>query len=243
MSGLEHDGRRNQILAALPGAIYRASVRDMVWEELTSGQVLFTRNQPIETVYFPLGAVASLLTPMADGSRVESATVGREGIVGLPVFLRTSHSLPVDAVVQVPGPALCLDAPTFRRVMDDADGPLAALLHRYTQALFTQLSQNVACNRLHDVQQRCARWLLMTADRVDSDQFRLTHDFLAQMLGVRRASVTQVAGRLARSGALTYTRGLVTVLDRDVLEQASCECYAVITTATRELLRRSESTT
>ena len=242
MSVPTHDGRRNHVLAALPEPFYRACLRELVPEDLTSGQVLFAHNEPIETVYFPLGAVASLLTPMADGRRVESATVGREGIVGLPVFLQTFHSLPMDAVVQVAGPALCLDAPAFRRVVDDVDGPLAGLLHRYTQALFTQLSQNVACNRLHGVQQRCARWLLMTADRVDSDQFRLTHDFLAQMLGVRRASVTGVAGRLARSGALTYTRGLVTVLDRGLLEQASCECYAVLTAAARELLTPGDST-
>lgn len=242
MSASTHDGRRNHVLAALPEPVYRACLRELIPQDLTSGQVLFAHDQPIETVYFPLGAVASLLTPMADGSQVESATVGREGIVGLPVFLRTFHSLPMNAVVQVPGPALCLDAPAFHRMMEDADGPLAALLHRYTQALFTQLSQNVACNRLHDVQQRCARWLLMTADRVDSDQFRLTHEFLAQMLGVRRASVTDVAGRLARSGALIYTRGLVTVLDREQLEQASCECYAVITQATRQLLTADGST-
>jgi len=195
--------------------------------ELAKNDVLIEPDEPIRHVHFPLGAVTSLLIPMHDGSMVEAATVGNEGLVGLPVFLGAG-SLRMRAAVQIPGPALRMTTEEFRGLLADADGPLAAVIGAYAQTLFTQLAQNVACNRLHSVEQRCARWMLMIADRVPPGPFPLTQEFLGQMLGVRRASVSEAAGRLARDGAVSYTRGSVRIMDRKALERRSCECYGVI---------------
>ncbi len=221
------DARDNCLLAALPEAVYEQCVRLLEPVRLQLSQQLLAREQPIRSVYFPTTAVASLLITMADGSAVEVGTVGNEGVVGLPVFLG-ADTQPMDAIAQVPGGALRMDARALRELLADVDGPMAAVLHRYSQTLVTQLAQNVACNRLHTVEQRCSRWLLMTADRLPRGPFPLTQEFLAHMLGVRRASVTEVAGRLAAAGAITYARGTVTVLDRALLEQLSCECYQVL---------------
>lgn len=219
--------RQNRLLAALPEPVYRGCLAAGGPVYLEQHQPLIEQGQPITAVYFPYGAVASLLIPMADGSAVEAATVGNEGMVGLPVFLGAG-SLPMTAVTQVPGRALRLGVAVFRERLTAADGPLHAVLARYAQTMFTQLAQNVACNRLHRVEQRCARWLLMTADRVDRNEFPLTQEFLAEMLGVRRASVSETASRLAQRGLIRYARGVITILDRAGLEQASCECYGVI---------------
>jgi CRP-like cAMP-binding protein len=221
------DGRRNRVLAALPEPAYRACRRELEPVELGLREVLFEPDEPVRVVYFPLTAVVSLVTPLSDGSGVECATVGNDGLIGLAVFLG-APSLPLTAVAQVPGLALRMEAATFRRQLADVDGPLVEMLQRYTVTLATQLAQNVACNRRHSVEQRCARWLLMTADRTEGPRFPLTHESLAQMLGVRRASISEVAARLAQTGSVSYTRGMVSVLDRGRLEQATCECYGVL---------------
>lgn len=231
---------RNRVLAALPPPAYEQCLALVTAVQLEQGALLFAPDQPIEHIYFPVDAVASLIITMADGTAVESATVGNEGVVGLPVFLG-APAMPMTAFAQVPGAALRMGTGDFRALLADVDGPLADVLHRYTQTLFTQLAQNVACNRLHSVGQRCARWLLMTADRVPPGPFPLTQEFLAQMLGVRRASVSEVAGRLAQNGSITYTRGVVTVLDRERLQGASCECYTAVTDMLHRMLKAYEA--
>ena len=188
--------------------------------------MLWPADGPIHGVYFPRTAVCSLLTPLADESPVESATVGCEGLVGVPVLLgaQTSHT---QALTQIPGTAARVDAGRFREWLATADGALPLFL-RYAQVLLEQTAQSVACNRKHEMDERCARWLLATRDRVGADAFLLTHEFLAAMLGARRASVTVAAGMLQQAGLIRYSRGRVTVLDRERLEEASCECYRVV---------------
>jgi CRP-like cAMP-binding protein len=177
-------------------------------------------------VYFPHRGVISMLTVMPDGSAVESATVGPEGMAGIPVFLG-AEQMASNAFVQVPGEAARIEAGAFRRVIADSPA-LHRLLLRYTLALMNQMMQSAACNRTHAVEERCARWLLMTQDRVHGDTFPLTQEFLAQMLGVRRPTVSIAAGMLAKAGLISYVRGEMMILDRQALETASCECYRII---------------
>jgi len=167
-----------------------------------------------------------MVNTMADGTTIEVGTIGREGVAGLGVFLGVP-SVKGHTFVQVSGAAWKIDAGPFRELLQQG-GALPARLGRYTQALFTQVAQSAACNRAHPVEQRCARWLLMTHDRVGEGAFTLTQDFLAIMLGVRRASVTVAAGMLQRAGFIRYSRGRLEVLDRDGLEAASCECYQIV---------------
>jgi CRP-like cAMP-binding protein len=189
--------------------------------------MLLQSGKSIDTVYFPQTAVVSLLTTMDDGTAVEVATIGNEGIVGVPVFLGAKAMGARDFYqVQVPGEAVAMDAGAFLEATES--DPLRGLVQRYAQALFTQVSQQVACNGLHSVEERCSRWMLLTHDRVGSSEFPLTQEFLAQMLGVRRASVTVAAGMLQNAGFIRYRRGRVTIVDRDGLEEASCECYRII---------------
>jgi CRP-like cAMP-binding protein len=186
-------------------------------------------------VYFPLSGVISLVTVMAGGGAAEVATVGSEGMVGLPVFLGADFA-PCEALCQVPGEAWRMPAAAFREAVQTAatvapagrGSPLVALLQHYTHALIIEIGQTAACNRLHRITERCARWLLQAHDRVEGDQFLLTHGFLAQMLGVRRATVTTVMGGLQQSGLIRYTRGRVTIVERRRLEAAACECYRVV---------------
>jgi CRP-like cAMP-binding protein len=163
---------------------------------------------------------------MSDGLAVEAGTVGNEGMVGLPLYLGAETS-PHRAFSQVPGEALRMRAGDFTAELA-RQGPLHAVLKRYNQALINQMAYSVACNRLHSVEERMCRWLLMTQDRVGAEQFPLTQEFLAQMLGVRRPSVTVVAGILQKAGLIVYSRGLITIRDRAGLEAASCECYRVV---------------
>lgn len=163
---------------------------------------------------------------MQNGEAVEVATVGNEGMVGLPVFLEAA-TIPGKAFAQIPGEAWRMSADTFKEQVSPGT-PLHELLQRYTQALFNLISQSTACNRLHTVEERACRWLLMTHDRVGSDSFPLTQEFLAQMLGVRRPTVSTVASILQRAGFISYSRGKITILDREGLESASCECYEII---------------
>ena len=191
-------------------------IRDSVYEP----------NQPIEHVYFPVQGVISLVKVMADGTSIETATVGKEGCVGLPLFLGTDRT-PFKAFCQIPGAAFRLKADRFREEVGQGRA-LHDLLLRYTLAILTQIAQSAACNRLHSMKQRCARWLLLCHDRMRTDEFLLTHEFLSEMLGVRRASVTVAAGHLQEEGLIRYNRGRVTVVDRQGLETAACECYRII---------------
>jgi CRP-like cAMP-binding protein len=196
-------------------------------------QTLFEPDQPYTDVYFPGDCVLSLLTVFRDGAAVETATIGCEGMLGIPVYLGTG-AMPVLAMNQLAGEALRVRAEDFARL---AEAPRTRLiLDRYTQAFLSQVFQNAACNAHHPIVERCARWLLMTHDRVRSRHLALTHELLAYMLGVRRAGVTEAAGELQAAGYIRYSRGRVEVLDRQGLESAACECYAIIHRAYEELL-------
>lgn len=177
-------------------------------------------------VYFPETALISLLTVLKDGTNTEVASIGRDGIVRLPVVLGGKRSTR-RAFCQIPGKAWRLSAAELRR-QTARGGPLLDALHRYALALFALMSQLATCNRLHSIEQRCCCWLLMTHDRVDGDEFGLTHEFLSEMLSARRSGVTVVAGELQRRGLIGYTRGRVSVLNRRDLEKAACECYGTV---------------
>ena len=217
---------RNRILALLPVDEFEGLRPALERVRLETRQVVVDVGAPIEHVYFPETAVVSIVSVMPDGSAVETATVGHEGMVGIPVFLGAG-SMAAQAFAQVPGDALRMSAGDLRAEVRRG-GVLPDVLGRYTQALFTHVAQSSACNRLHPVEQRCARWLLATHDAVGADSFEMTHLFLSQMLGVRRATVTEVAGRLQNAGLIEYGRGRIRVVDRPGLEAAACECYGII---------------
>ena len=217
----------NRILGGLPAREFRRVESSLTPVALELKDPLLDSGKRIGTVYFPETAVVSLLTSMDDGSMIEIATIGNEGLVGVPVFLGAESMGARDFYqVQVPGRAQAMDIEAF--VETTGRDPFRGLIQRYAQALFSQVTQQVACNGLHSVEERCSRWLLLTHDRVRSDEFPLTQEFLAQMLGVRRASVSVAAGILQKAGFIRYSRGRVTVLDRGGLEHASCECYGII---------------
>ncbi|MDP8964140.1 MAG: Crp/Fnr family transcriptional regulator [Cyanobacteriota bacterium] len=216
----------NQLLAAIPRGEYERLLPHLEFVCLPIKQVLHEANEPIEYAYFPLTVVASVLTLMSDGEAIEAATVGKEAMVGVPLLLGT-QSIPNQVVAQIPGEALRMKADVFIREVYWGC-PLHTLLLRYTQTLMNQFAQTAACNRLHSVEERCCRWLLMTHDRVESDEFLLTQEFLSIMLGVRRASVSVVAAMLQQAGFIRYHRGRMTILNREGLESASCECYQAL---------------
>lgn len=193
---------------------------------LETREHVYRRDTPIEYVYFPINGVISMLALLEDDLLVEVATVGNEGMVGLPLFLG-AETTPGEAFSQVPGDAYRMPAAQFKDLIAEPSS-FTAMLHRYTQALMTQISQGTACNRCHSNQQRCARWLLLTHDRVGQDEFSLTQEFLAQMLGVRRATVNEIAGRMQAEGIIRYSRGVIRIVDRKRLEETSCRCYQVI---------------
>jgi CRP-like cAMP-binding protein len=217
---------RNRIVDGLPAPVRARLDRDVERVSLEFKRVLCEPNKPIAHVYFPLGSVVSLISTMRDGSAVEVGTVGNEGIFGLPVFLG-ARSMPAAALVQIAGEALRIRSDRFEAHVAK-DGALTDRIHRYAQALFNQVAQSAACNRVHAIDERASRWLLMTHDRVATGAFMLTQEFLAQMLGARRAAVNEAAKRLASARLITYTRGRITILDRRGLERRSCECYRVI---------------
>lgn len=216
----------NQLLAFLPPeerALVSARLEPV---SLPYGYVVQDVYTPIDHVYFPDDAVVSSVSVMTDRSVIETATIGREGMTGLSVF-HGVRATPEHVFVQVPGRARRVRVAEFLELLPGAP-TLRALLHRYSSALFTLAGQNSGCNRKHSMVQRCARWMLMTHDRVGRDTFELTHLVLSQMLGVRRASVTVAALALQRAGAIEYSRGRVRVSDRARLEAAACECYGII---------------
>jgi CRP-like cAMP-binding protein len=216
----------NRLLSALPRGFASELARELEQVELSTRQTLYESRVPIEHVFFPLDAVVSIVADMTDGTLVEVATVGSEGMVGVPVLLR-GNDADYRAFSQIPGRALRLPAGRLVDLVSSSE-ELAVRLYRYTQAFITQIARSAACNRTHSIDERAARWLLLTHDRVGRDEFQLTQEFLAQMLGVRRASVNTAASMLQRAGYITYSRGRIRVLDREGLEGAACECYRVI---------------
>jgi CRP-like cAMP-binding protein len=220
--------RRNRLLAALPRDELRRIEASLDSRAVEMKQVLLARGAEIDTIYFPVDSVVSLLTGLEDDPGVEIATIGNEGLVGMTVALGgNSMNTREYAVAQVPGQTLAMTADAFRAEMDRR-GEFASIVMRYARAFFSQVAQQVACNGLHSIEERCSRWILLTHDRVGADEFPMTQEFLAQMLGVRRASVTVTAGILQRAGFIEVQRGRLRVVDRAGLEAASCECYQVI---------------
>ena len=222
LNALEPEERERLLAATLPVS-------------LEFKRVLLEPGKTIDRVYFPDTAVVSLLTTMDDGSTVEVATIGNEGIVGVPVFLGAEAMGARDLYqVELAGLARAMDTAAFL----EATGrdPFRGLAQRYTQALFTQVTQRLACIALHSITERCSRWMLLMHDRVDGNEFSLTQEFLARMLGVRRASVTVAAGTLQNAGFIRYSRGQVTIVDREGLENASCACYRIMRTEFDRLL-------
>jgi CRP-like cAMP-binding protein len=192
---------------------------------LSYRQSLYAANTPISHVYFLESGVGSLVNTMANGSAAEVGTIGNEGVVGLPILLNDTTS-PTTVYVQVPGTGLRMNATDLRRELDRSSSMRAVMLH-YTHAFFNQVAQSAACNHFHTLQQRCCRWILMTHDRMHADEFLLTQEFLAMMLGVQRTGVTIACRALKTAGCIRYVRGKLTVLDRRKLEKLSCECYRV----------------
>jgi len=228
--------RRNAVLAGVLDGHLSPLLTDLRLVPLIAGHTLHEPAEPIGTVYFPILGVVSVVADLGDDQVVETATIGREGMVGMSVFL--GAGAPTErSLVQVPGHALALAAEAFLDHLAQHDGALTGMLRRSAHALFTQVSRNAACNRVHTVRERAARWLLATDDRMDHPTFELTQFFLAQMLAVRRTSVSEVARALAEDGCITYTRGTITILDRAALEARACSCYAVIRRATDDALR------
>ena len=216
----------NRLLAALPVQERWRLGSELRVVELGMREQIYDTGEAITQVFFPLNCVLSVVAAVDDDVAVEVAMVGLEGMAGLPAFLGAAAS-PHRCFCQVPGQALRLDTVTLRRFLS-GDGALHDLLHRYTQAVLAFLAQNIACNRLHSTEERTARWLAQTHDRVGSDSFQITQDFLAQMLGVRRATVSESARTLQQAGLIRYSRGRITIVDRDRLQAAACQCYLTI---------------
>jgi CRP-like cAMP-binding protein len=220
-------GRENNfILAALTDREYAQLHQRLEPVELGLKEMIYETDAPISHAYFPTTVVLSMVSVVDGETAVEVATIGREGMAGLPVFLGVTAS-PNTVFAQIAGLALRMRADHLRDVLT-GDGALHRQLHRYIQATMVQLAQNVACNRLHSTEERAARWLLMSADRVGADRFPLTQEFLAQMLGVRRATVSLTAGVLHSAGLISYSRGVITIDDRAGLEEVACDCYRIV---------------
>ena len=219
---------KNRLLASLPVLEFNRLRPYLITIPIHARQILHHKGEALAAVYFPNGGVASITTLMLDGRLVEVATVGDEGMVGIEAFFGADAVALGDTMIQVPGTSAdMMGVADFRRLIA-APGHFGALVGRYAQIVVAQMMQSTACNALHQVQQRCARWLLTTHDRMHEQDFNLSHEFLAVMLGVARPTVSLVAGTLQDGGLIRYTRGRVTVLNRAGLQAESCECYAIV---------------
>ncbi len=217
---------KNWLLARLEPEDFAALTRVHTVEELVPAAVIHHPGQPVQRVYFPLSGTVSLVSLSTEGTMVEAATIGREGTTGVPVFLAGDPG-PLQVIAQVPGEAVVISADVFREQLEPGRG-LHDAMRRYTQAQMAQTAQTALCNRLHELEQRAARWLLQTLDRVDGPDVALTHEFLSIMLGVQRPTVTLAVGALQTAGLVRQGRAHIEVLERDGLEAASCECYRII---------------
>ena len=218
---------KNKLLASLPRAEFQRLQPHLRTVPTTVKQVLHPANVPIRDIYFPNDGVASVTAMMNDGAMVEIATVGAEGFIGAGAVFGAAMTTG-EAMMQVPGTsAEILPVEIFKRELD-RHGPFFDAVQRYMQGFMALMMQSTACMALHSVQERCCRWLLMTHDRVGRDDFHLSHEFLAMMLGSTRPTVTVVAGTLQRAGLIKYRHGRITIVDRESLESAACECYATV---------------
>lgn len=226
--------RQNHLLAALPASECGRLFAPLEPISLRLGEALYESGDRLNHVYFPTTAVVSLLYVMENGASAEIAVVGNEGIVGIALFMG-GETMPNRAVVQSAGHAHRLKGPLLQQEFNRA-GALQHLLLRYTLALLTQMAQTAVCNRHHSVDQQLCRWLLLSLDRLPSNELLMTQELIANMLGVRREGVTEAAGKLQSAGLIHYSRGRITVLDRPGLESRVCECYGVVQKEFRRLL-------
>jgi CRP-like cAMP-binding protein len=226
---------QNSILKGLVGSHSATVLEAGRLVRLETRQKVYASNETINEAYFPLDCVLSIVTEMQDGGAIEVGTVGCEGVSAIPLLLGSTTSAN-ESYCQVPGDAISLPASLFTQLMNENSG-FRRLLDRYLQAYINLLGQLAACNRLHSVYERCARWLLLTHDRVKADDLPLTHEYLGMMLGSRRSGVTIAAAAFRTSGFIRYNPGHITILDREGLEQATCECYAVAQEQFAGLLR------
>ncbi len=217
---------QNQLLAGLSEAAYQRLRPDLQLQTMRLGKVLYEPLEPITKAYFPVTALLSWISLLADGTLTEIALVGNEGMTGLPIIWG-GGSTPNSAIVQFPGDVIVIEAKPLLEEFNRGD-ELNRVIFRYMQAIFTQVAQNAMCNRQHTTEERLARWLLSVQDSVRQDELTLTHEFMAKMLGIRRSSVTVSAGILQQAGMIRYTRGRLSILDRPRLEDTACECYQVV---------------
>src|SRR5215218_3628414 len=220
-----HVSLGNNLLAALPEHQYRRLLPDLQSVALTCGQVLYQPGEEIQYTYFPLNSVICRMALMEDGSNIGVSIVGKEGMVGLPLFLG-SNTAPNQALVEIGGSAIRMRAGVFRRAAEESG--FNSLLHLYTQAVLTQAAQAAACNRFHTIRPALANWLLSIHDRTGGVELRITHEQISTMMGVRRAGVTNAVLQLQDEGLIRGTRGLIRVIDRQGLEAAACECYELV---------------
>lgn len=234
----EHPRRENRILAALPPEEYKRLAPHLEFVQLSHGEILYQTGAAIEHVYFPTNALISLVSRLTDGASVEVGVIGYEGVIGFSLLLGVDKS-PHETMAQIPGGAIRMNAETLLAEAKYG-GALQTFMLRFIQATLLQVSQVVACNSLHSIEQRLARWLLMAHDRCDSDEFLLTQEFISLMLGVRRAGVTMAALTLQERRFIHYTRGHITILNRAGLEEVVCECYGIIKAEFDRLLSGAE---
>jgi CRP-like cAMP-binding protein len=233
------DPRQNRLLAALPRTEWTRWLAHMELVDMPLGKVLYESGRTLTHVYFPTTAIISLLYVMEDGASAEIAVVGHDGVVGISLFMG-GESTTSRAVVQSAGQGFRLKANLMMQEFNRA-GPTMQLLLRYTQALITQMAQTAVCNRHHSLDQQLCRWLLLSLDRLPSNELVMTQELIANMLGVRREGVTEAAGDLHKAGLIRYQRGHITVLDRPRLEKRTCECYAVVKKEYDRLLPASKT--
>ena len=221
-----HSHTRNALLERLSESERRALFPSIELVEISPKEVVYAPRQALKYAYFPETCVMSKITVLEDGTEIEAATIGNEGMVGVPIIL-AAVDMPSKIVCQIGGTAWKVPAEELTQAME-TNSEFSLVLRKYAQALFELLAQGTACNRLHTIEQRCARWLLSTHDRVEGDTFSLTHEFLATMLGVRRPGVSLVAKALQDNGLVSYKHGRMTITNRHGLEGISCECYAAV---------------
>jgi CRP-like cAMP-binding protein len=222
-----HSPKQNHLLAALPATEFERLSPHLELVPMPLGEILYEPGGQLRHVYFPTTSIVSLLYVFADGASAESAVVGNDGILGISLFMG-GETTPSQAVVQSAGYGYRLEAQLLKREFHRPKSVLHLLLLRYTQALITQMTQTAVCNRHHSVEQQLCRWLLLSLDRLSSNELTMTQELIANMLGVRREGVTAAAGSLQRAGLIRYGRGHIEVLDRARLEREVCECYAVV---------------
>ncbi len=225
---------QNHLLSSLPAETRARIFPELVEVTMPLGMVLYEPGDVMNNVYFPIDCIVSLLYVMENGSSAEISVVGNEGVVGISLFMG-GESTPSRAVVQSAGNAYRLSSRVMKTEFN-RHGDTMILMLRYTQALITQMAQTAVCNRHHTIDQQLCRWLLLSLDRLPTNQVTMTQELIANMLGVRREGVTDAAGKLQRQGVITYARGEITVLDREKLETLSCECYGVVKRETDRLL-------